>query len=318
MDAMEGSSCIKALVNKKQFVLLAGLYNLVWAFLFYFYPTLPRFSKEWGWGPAGEAAYLVLVAGLGLVLVWASRKPEQRYVWIAVGFCAKLMGFLLAWGAYLLAQGTWEWALWSLLHDLIWLPGLGAMAYQGFFLRMKPERLTRAPLALPEVDQYGDSFRELSFHKPVLLVFLRHFGCTFCRETLVELARSKDEMAAKGLIPVFVHLADVVEAEKYLAAYGWSGARQIADPEAYLYENFQLKRASFSQVFGWKNWKRGVTAGLFKGLGVGKAVGDGFQMPGVFVIVKGNIEDGFRHRFAGDIPPYEELMSCAVTPPKPL
>lgn len=86
---MEGSSCIKALVTKKQFVLLAGLYNLVWAFLFYFYPTLPRFSQEWDWGPAGEAAYLVLVAGLGLLLVWASWKPEQRYVWIAVGFCAK-------------------------------------------------------------------------------------------------------------------------------------------------------------------------------------------------------------------------------------
>ena len=314
---MEGSNCIKAPVNSKQFVLLAGLYNIVWAFLFYLYPSLPRFSREWAWSPAGDAIYLFLVAALGLALIWASRKPQQRYVWIAVAFFAKLLGFLLAWGAYFVAQGTWEWALWSLLHDLIWLPGLGAVAYQGFFWSMKPKRKGRQGGVLPEFDQYGDSFGELSFRNPVMLVFLRHFGCTFCREMLVELASRKEEIKAMGLIPVFVHLADAMEAEKYLAAYGWTGARQISDPDAYLYESFHLERASFKQVFGWKNWKRGVSVGLFKGLGLGKAVGDGFQMLGVFVIVKGTIEQGFRHRFAGDLPPYDELMSCALASAKP-
>ncbi|MFN8816592.1 MAG: hypothetical protein ACK5ZV_07645, partial [bacterium] len=32
----------------------------------------------------------------------------------------------------------------------------------------------------------GQSVAELSMRSPVLMVFLRHFGCTFCREALAD------------------------------------------------------------------------------------------------------------------------------------
>ena len=43
---------------------------------------------------------------------------------------------------------------------------------------------------------------------------------------------------------------------------------------------------------------------------VGKLVGDGFQMPGVFLLRNGRIEKAFRHQTAADRPDYCELASA--------
>ena len=114
------------------------------------------------------------------------------------------------------------------------------------------------------------------------------------------------------LTMVFVHMADENYASKYFANYGLEDTHRISDPTCALYQAFSLKRASFKQVFGIKSWLRGLYAFVGKVHGIGKLVGDGFRMPGVFLIHQKQIHQSFRHQTAADIPPYQELASCPV------
>src|ERR1700677_2300484 len=52
----------------------------------------------------------------------------------------------------------------------------------------------------------GRTLRALLDESPLLLIFLRHFGCSFCRQTLEDVARIRGATEAKGIWPVFVHL----------------------------------------------------------------------------------------------------------------
>ncbi|MDV7393380.1 hypothetical protein RZS08_18550, partial [Arthrospira platensis SPKY1] len=54
----------------------------------------------------------------------------------------------------------------------------------------------------------GNSVLDLSKQKPVLLVFLRHFGCTFCREALEDISQKRASIEANGTQIVFVHMSN--------------------------------------------------------------------------------------------------------------
>ncbi len=57
---------------------------------------------------------------------------------------------------------------------------------------------------------------------------------------------------------------------------------------------------------GWKVWQRGLEA-FANGHGVGMLAGDGFQMPGVFLLHRGQVLREFRHESAADRPDYLAL-----------
>ena len=38
------------------------------------------------------------------------------------------------------------------------------------------------------------------------LIFLRHFGCSFCRQAISDVADVRQQLAARNVRPVFVHL----------------------------------------------------------------------------------------------------------------
>ena len=62
-------------------------------------------------------------------------------------------------------------------------------------------------LALASVrTESGRSLLELVEASPVLLIFLRHFGCSFCRQAISDISELKDELERRGVRPVFVHL----------------------------------------------------------------------------------------------------------------
>ena len=54
----------------------------------------------------------------------------------------------------------------------------------------------------------GKTLEELSLVQPVMLIFLRHFGCIFCREAMQDISRKRQNFIDKGIRIVFVHLAD--------------------------------------------------------------------------------------------------------------
>ncbi len=158
----------------------------------------------------------------------------------------------------------------------------------------------------------GETVLELSRRRRVMLVFLRHFGCTFCREAVAEVGKVREEIEAAGAEVVFVYMpghgVDAGEAERakgeaksraFFERYGLGDVRRVADPGKALYSAFGLGRGSLGQLFGPRVWGRGFSAGVLKGHLVGKLVGDGFQMPGVFVIEDGEVVAGYRHEHAG-------------------
>jgi peroxiredoxin len=156
----------------------------------------------------------------------------------------------------------------------------------------------------------GKTLQEISNEKPVLLVFLRHFGCTFCREALADISKERDQIEAVGIQIVFVHMTDDSIADRYFNRYNLENAVHISDPETRFYKVFGLLRGNFNQLFGLQSWIRGFSAGVVAGHGIGAQLGDGFQMPGVFVIHRGEVINSFIHKLASDRPDYIELAKC--------
>lgn len=156
----------------------------------------------------------------------------------------------------------------------------------------------------------GKSIVDLSQDLQVLLVFLRHFGCTFCREALEEMATLDQKLKDHHIEIVLVHMAEPGIAINYFEKYKISHLDHVSDPECKYYQSFGLLKGKFNQLFGFRSWIRGVDAGIIKGHGWGVQLGDGFQMPGVFTIYKGKIVSEFRHRYASDKPNYIDMVSC--------
>ena len=159
------------------------------------------------------------------------------------------------------------------------------------------------------VTQNGEKLIDLSELGAVMLVFLRHSGCTFCRETLADIAASRGETELARVRIVLVHMGDQAGIESLLAKYNLTGIDCISDPEQKLYRIFGLKRGRLGQLLGPKVWWRGIQAGILAGHGLGKPTADPSQMPGVFLLKHASVTGSFRHRSAADRPDY--LAICA-------
>ena len=159
------------------------------------------------------------------------------------------------------------------------------------------------------ITEQGDSVLDLSKEGPVLLVFLRQFGCPFCREAMTDLSQQRQRIEAEGVQPVLVHMASEPCASQVLSVYELEDLPRVSDPEQVFYDNFGLERGNFWQIFGFKNWFRMLSASLMNGHLLGKTKGDQYQMPGVFLLKDEQIKDAFQHRKASDRPSYEKLAS---------
>lgn len=162
------------------------------------------------------------------------------------------------------------------------------------------------------ITDQGSTLGQYSRNQPVLLVFLRHFGCTFCREALADIARLRDQIEASGTKIVFVHMSSNEIAERYFQRYDLEGIAHISDPEKKYYIAFGLTRGNYTQLFGLSSWIKGFSKAVIDGHGIGPQLGDGFQMPGVFVIKDYEIKESFIHKLSSDRPDYYELVKCCV------
>lgn len=159
------------------------------------------------------------------------------------------------------------------------------------------------------IDQ-GGNIADLSLDHPVLLVFLRYFGCAFCKEAMNDLGKKKKYYASKGIKLVLVYLADPEEGKVYFSKYNLEDQLSISDPKGSLYSTFGLVKGKMNQLFGLSTLIKGAQLGIVKGYSFNWFIGDGFQMPGVFVIYKNSIESQFIHYRISDKPNYDKLLSC--------
>lgn len=292
----------------------AGIYNMLWGAWVVLFPNhffdlvgLPRPNYATIWQSVGM---IVGVYGLGYYI--AAYDPVRHYPIVLVGFLGKLFGPI---GLVMYAaQGLLPWAFgWvNLTNDVIWLVPFAIILYHAFRESQAPptdDTLPSAEALSGSKTQHGDNLTDLSNRGPVLLVALRHFGCTFCKETLADLKAQLPLIRQKGITPVLVHMADEPTAAEYLNHYGLAHLPRISDPACILYRSLGLRRAGFSQVFGWRSWVRGAAATV-RGHWVGRLVGDGFQMPGAFLLQNGKVVQAFRHRHASDRVDYCEWTTA--------
>ena len=153
------------------------------------------------------------------------------------------------------------------------------------------------------------SLAELSARQPVLTIFLRHSGCTFCRETLAELAVKRRYIESQGVTLAIVHMSPPLEATQLLQRYDLDDIHRFGDPRCQLYEAFGLPRGDFNQLFNWHILRRGVGAGFVQGHGLGPLSGDGFRLSGAFLLDNGRVIAARRSKTAADRLDLLELLA---------
>ena len=157
----------------------------------------------------------------------------------------------------------------------------------------------------------GASLLELAEASPVLLIFLRHFGCSFCRQAISDVADLKPELDKRGVRPVFVHLGTPERAKPFFEYYGIGDVERVSDPDATIYRNpvFAISRIhpalTLLQPAVWMGWLKGA---LFKH-GIGMIKEDGEQMQGIFFLKGPKIVREFRYKTIADEPNYLKLVA---------
>jgi hypothetical protein len=151
--------------------------------------------------------------------------------------------------------------------------------------------------------QHGTSLRALSDERALLVVLLRPLGCTFSRQTLADLAAGRPEIEAARAGLVLVHMAPDPPAAALFARYGLDDLPRVSDPARALYRAFHLVETSLAQLVtrdvlaqGARAWRDGHRPGRLHG--------DVRQMPGAFLVYRGDIADAIRHETVADRPNY--------------
>lgn len=147
----------------------------------------------------------------------------------------------------------------------------------------------------------------------VLMLFVRHSGCTYCRETLDSfsafLEQERDNLK-EGLNfkPVVVHMSSYKAGEELLERYGLGEESHISDPDKKLYKMFNLPQGTIKQLFGLKALWKGVLS--LPKYGIGALDGDGLQMPGVFLIDGESILKSFFYKSVADRVDFSSFVSA--------
>jgi hypothetical protein len=156
----------------------------------------------------------------------------------------------------------------------------------------------------------GRSLLDLTQESPVLLLFLRHFGCSFCRETLDRVSQVRAALEERGVRPVFVHLGTPERAKPYFDHYRLSDVERIGNPDATLYRHpaFGLGRTNPISHFFRPTVLKAWAMGAIRSYGFGLLREDAHQMPGVFFLRDGRIANFFHYRTIADRPDYLQLI----------
>lgn len=162
----------------------------------------------------------------------------------------------------------------------------------------------------PNVDVLLDTgetvaLSHLFAERDVVLIFLRHYGCVFCKEHVAQLRLHGD------LNVVFVSMGNQEQTRAFRERFR-SPHRFIVDPSTALYQAFGLGRGTGKQMFNTKTFSRGFGA-VLRGHFVGMPVGDPWQMPGVFVInPAGEITWEYRSVDAADNPDADTIRQGLI------
>jgi peroxiredoxin len=152
---------------------------------------------------------------------------------------------------------------------------------------------------------------ELWTARPLVLCFVRHFGCIFCRQQVAGLCRKTSEMEAAGASLVFVGSGTPLMARAFEEAH-CPRSRVFVDPKLESFRAFGLCRGLATSLNGNTVLKaiRAYRDG-HRQIGV---QGDPWQQGGVFVVdTTGRVRYSYISRFAGDHPSPSVLVDALAS-----
>ena len=245
----------------------AAVYNVAWG------ATVVAFPEVW-FRIAGMTApaypwlfqcigMIVAVFGLGY---WIAASDPRRY-WpiVFVGLLGKVLGPIGFVWTMMGGEITWRFGATIVTNDLLWWIPFGLVLLEVYRQSRldAPGRVARHDRPDEAMRRYrtigGRTLSELSEQSPLLIVFLRHAGCTFCREALSDLRNRRREIEDAGTRIVVVHMGEEsIMTELEFRRFGLDDVERVSDPERDLYRAFELRQGSLGQLFGLKVWWRGL------------------------------------------------------------
>lgn len=284
---------------------IAGFYNLVFGTVVILFPSLlfnlcnidqPRYPEIWQC-----VGMIVGVYGVGYLI--AARNPQRHWPIVLVGLLGKLfgpVGFL-----YSAVNGVLPWSFGILIvfNDLIWWLPFGkilAEAFRESNLSESPKDKEFHQVVATFQSFQGRTMTELSWRQPTLVIFLRHFGCTFCRETLHMLAQQRDKIEKLGLSIAIVHMSDKQDGRNELDRYDLRSVEIFSDPSCEIYGACKIGRATYRDIFNLKSLRKAFSTAFLQRYGIGKVAGDVFRLAGAAVIHQGKVIGDTRPKVPSD------------------
>lgn len=169
-----------------------------------------------------------------------------------------------------------------------------------------PDTVLEAPVS--GVNLVPGRLRDQLGPAPTLLVFLRHLGCVFCRETVADLRAIAER--DPGFPPVLFFTQSTSTELRAFLRRDWPGARAVADPEREFYAAFGVERMSPLGLLRPGLWQAERRARR-KGHASGERVGDIWRMPGVFLVAGDRVLWSHEFRHAGDHPDWDRIPALA-------
>ncbi len=147
--------------------------------------------------------------------------------------------------------------------------------------------------------------------RPAVTVWLRHYGCLFCREQAAEMRTVQPRIEQLGARLVFVGNGGVRQARAFQAQHA-ADVTVLTDPELRSYRAIGARSGVFSTV-GPGAWRAGLRA-LSRGARQTSVKGHPFQQGAVLVIAPGD-RVVFSHisNTAGDHPPVASVVAALET-----
>lgn len=294
---------------------LAGVTNAFWGLTFALFPdTLFR------WAGMTAPQYLfpwqmigVMAVIFGVFYFAAAFNPRRHIMIISMGFIAKVTQLIFVLDLWAQDVLPVKLVLYFLAKDFIWLGPMAIILYLAVKMEQAPKS-TYLGLSLPDVlarvfTNNGENMKSITDDQPVLLIFLRHFGCISCHWALLEISNKRTAIEKNGVKIAIVHMTSYEDAAYYLSQYGLRDVTNISDPNCDLYAAFRLNRMTLRQMFRPKSLKLLVRPDTIRRQNFDKTAGDKYRMPGVFLVYKGELLKAYKHAYVYDQPDFLTLAS---------
>ncbi|MBK6732104.1 MAG: redoxin domain-containing protein [Bacteroidetes bacterium] len=303
-----------------EILFIYALYFILWGILVLVVPNLMQFIliKSNSTSMIFWDMVSITTLILGFALLIAAFDPYKNWLILLINLLFHLsivFGFVIGYYQNIFSI---DYLPFVLLNHVPWviplIIGLRATYHRNYFsdsTLMETFSTDSYPLEIFDTIK-GENLLAISNKSPTLMVFLRHFGCPFCQETLLYMSEHKHLIEEKGIRLLLVYMTEPQVAAEYLEHFNLQDVDQISDPESMLYKRFKLHRGKFLQLLGIKVITRWIWLAFSKRIVFNGVDGDIYQMPGLFLLHKGKIVKQYKYHSSADTPDYNQMLDYSL------